>query len=329
MKKLILILVALVVAAPCVAGTITFGTVDNDDGTCTITYYVNGKPPVAMGLLVTADKNITAVTDIDEFFEIYMDYAYTVDPCYTYGDGHPIADPCAAGAIDLPQMKFVISMGGLGGATSPPTKFPKMGSKQNPATLCVLHSDTQPPLGGTTTGTITICPLRGGVIDEDAKVMDPNNIGSPGALVMPFVISECFPSGHADYAMWAKAVKPVCWCPTSSGVPGASDYQCKGDADGGFAGKDKDGARMWVTGPDLTILSAGWQKVDTEPGFEEWICADFDHAFGGKDKDGARMWVTGPDLTILSAGWQKIDTDAHFTTNPGVVMNPCFPIVIP
>ena len=127
---------------------------------------------------------------------------------------------------------------------------------------------------------------------------------------------ECFPSSHADYAMWLKAGAPPCWCPP----PVGSDYQCKGDANVDFDGKDIYGVRKWVTLPDLTILSGGWQKVDTDITLPaNFICADFNHDFDGKDIDGVRNWVTLPDLTILSAGWYKVDSDTHFTTNP------CFP----
>jgi hypothetical protein len=117
--------------------------------------------------------------------------------------------------------------------------------------------------------------------------------------------------------MWVKAGKPTCWCPASGG---GSDFQCKGDADNDFVGKDKPGSRQWVTSDDLNILIAGWQKYDDSSGnVGTWICADFDHDFVGKDKNGSRQWVTSDDLNVLIAGWQKYDDDTYFTTSP------CFP----
>jgi len=120
----------------------------------------------------------------------------------------------------------------------------------------------------------------------------------------------CFPSQHPDYNIWVSVGKPACWC---------YRYQCKGDANGYFDGKDADGERRWVDLADLIIFGAGWLKVDTEAGFNTWICADFDHTFDGKDQDGLRKWVNLPDLTIFGAGWLKVDTEPHFTQNP------CFP----
>jgi hypothetical protein len=274
-------------AAPCVAGTITFGAVDNSGGTCTLTYYTTGAgsvPPVAMGLLVevTSGNPIKDVTDLDEFWEIFPDYAFEViDPCtgtgYNYGDGHCVADPCGAGTLTLPQSKFVISIGGLGGETKPKTKFPKGGTKKDPAILCVLHSDSA-LTGGTTTGTVTICPLRGGVIDEDAEVMDPNNESSPGDLALPFTITEdCMPfnattadpvgaaSGDSPearssttYANWLAAGKPTCWC---------YQGQCRGNADGLTAGNSKTGY-YHVGAGDLNIIMGAWDLTTTP---QQWV----------------------------------------------------------
>jgi hypothetical protein len=358
MKKLLLILVVLAVAAPCVAGTITFDAVDNSNGTCTLTYYVTGAgsvPPVAMGLLVTANKNITAVTDIDEFFEIYMDAAYSMDPCYTYGDGTPIADPDGPGEIALPQMKFVISMGGLGGETKPKTKFPKTGSKQDPATLCVLHSDTQPPNLGSTTGTITICPLRGGVIDEDGEVMDPNSEGSPGALALNFTISECMPynattvdfglndrpvdRATTTYAEWVAVGKPKCWC---------YQAQCRGNADGITDGGTKAG--YYHVGPDdFNLIVQAWDTMATpkywvkEPPFGPGIatrsytrmdigvtypamCANFNRTKDGGTKAG--YYYVGPDdFNRIVAAWDTTATPKYWmkepTFGPGIPTNDC------
>ncbi|HIJ71189.1 MAG TPA: hypothetical protein HPP87_07475, partial [Planctomycetes bacterium] len=254
MKKLILTLVVLALTAPVSVQAITFTATDPCDGTCVVEFDAGldpNVPPVAMGLTVTVDGSdpcdaITAVDGIDSFFDIYMDYAYN-DPCsYTYGAGHPIADPCAAGVASLPSMKFCVSMGGLGGSAKPLASAPMSG------TAFVLHADNAvaDPCGPAVTGTISLNALRGGVVGSDTEPMATN-------LSIPFSITisgECFPSSHADYAMWVKAGKPDCWC---------NAYQCKGDANGGFGGKDKDGKRQWVTGPDLTILSNGWQKVDT------------------------------------------------------------------
>ena len=365
MQKLLLIFVVLAVAAPCVAGTITFDTVDNGNGTCTITYYVTGAgsvPPVAMGLLVEVtgegSKTIKAVTDIDEFFEIYMDAAYSMDPDYEYGDGTPIADPCGPGEIALPQSRFVISMGGLGGETKPKTKFPKVTSKKEPATLCVLHSDTQPTVGQKTIGTISICPLRGGIIDEDGEVIDPNvegDTGEPGDLSLDFEISECMPynattadpvgvasgdspesNSSTTYAEWAAVGKPRCWC-----------YQahCRGNADGITDGSSKGG--YYVVAPDdFNIIVSAWdtsvspQFWIAEPTFGAGIatksftrtdigvtypaiCANFNRMKEGSTKGG--YYYVGPDdFNRIVAAWDITATPEQFW-----VAEPTFGVGIP
>ena len=336
MKKLILILVVLAMAAPAVAGTVNFAATDNGNGTCTITYYVTGGvvAPVALGVTVevTAGNPIKAVTDMDEFFEIFMDDAYDMelDPCdsYVYGAGDPVADPCGPGGKDLPASKFVISMGGLGGPTKPPTKFPKMGTKKDPVVVAVLHSDTQPPLGGTTSGIITVDALRGGVIDEDGEVMDPNGAGAPeNVLQLPFTISECFLSDHInqapespevgnpDYDVWVSVGKPACWC---------YQYQCRGDTDGEFEGRGDN--KKYVVLADAQVINAAWLKtiggVEPEGPYwednkDEWICADFDHDSVGRGDNEKR--VTLADAQIINGGWLNIIGHLHFTGTP------CFP----
>jgi len=126
------------------------------------------------------------------------------------------------------------------------------------------------------------------------------------------VVVYHFPADDPDYPNWVKAGKPQCW---------GRDYQCKGDADGTFSGKDQDGKRVWVNLSDLNILVPAWGKVDnaTWKANPTWICADYDHAFSGKDQDGKRVWVNLSDLNILVAAWGKVDTNPVFSTNP------CFP----
>ena len=160
---------------------------------------------------------------------------------------------------------------------------------------------------------------RGGVVLEDGNGTDANLTDACAGITG----ANCFPgspSGNPDkedwnaFDFWVAAGKPDCWCP-KTWPEGVFDYQCKGDANLDFDGKDKLGKRQWVTGVDLGILAAGWQKVETDPGFNTWICADFAHHYDGKDKDGKRQWVTGEDLGILATAWQKTDTDSPMMTD--------------
>ena len=199
MKKLILTLVVLAMAAPLyAAGGITFVATDAG-GECTVTFTATDPciPPVAMGLDIAVDGDdpcdlITAVDGIDSFFDIYMDYAYD-DPCnYTYGIGNPIADPCAAGSATLPSGKFCISMGGLGGDGSAP-----LAEAPTSGTAFVLHADNAPK-GSVVTGTIGINAIRGGVIGTDTEAMT-HNLTIPFAITIP---EDCFPMSQPDYDMW-------------------------------------------------------------------------------------------------------------------------------
>ena len=304
MKKLLLILMVLGVAAPLFAqGRIQFYVTNNGNGSATVTYDCNdtyGIAPVAMGLeiKVTSGTPISEVTDVNPFFDIYMDAAYSMEtdpccltpPCYTYGAGTPIADPCGPGEIALPSSYFVISMGGLGGE-SEPLDDPCMSG-----TMFTLWSEVQDPCqggteGGTATGTIKVDPLRGGIIGEDGEPME-TNLDDP-AKAPPWVISECAKWGSAFYNNWrgrgsvigALWKKPRCWC---------YEKNCRGDADGVTTlGKR-------VAGPDLSVFLAGWNKKANAMAAAE-ICADFDHIKTlGK-------FVAVPDLGIFLANWNKKD----------------------
>ncbi len=303
MKKGLVILVVLAFAAPLYAD-VTFGpAVDNQDGTCSIPWSSDDLPIVAMGL----DVDVTGDDDIGDlaygsFFDIFMDQAYDEEAGdgYTYGEDKgngPVARQDQPGQLALPQTNFCISMGGLGGA-SEPLDDPCM------AGTIVLTAD---PCNSS--GTLSENALRGGVIDENGAQVTTN-------LPIPFGITtfvpptDCMAAMDVDtnfpavYAMFLKAeayfgVGNVdCWC---------DEYNCQGDANGGFAGVDTDGKRKWVTLPDLTVLSAGWGKKESVmPGGSPLpICADSDRSFAGVDTNGKRKWVTLPDLTILSASWGK------------------------
>jgi parallel beta-helix repeat protein len=117
--------------------------------------------------------------------------------------------------------------------------------------------------------------------------------------------SACFPSDHDDYNKWVEVGKPACWC---------YQYQCNGDTDNLYTGKNVHGKHRYVALPDLSTFLAGWQKVDTEPGFEEWICADFDHDY--IESDQIKRRISLEDLYIFSTAWRKFVTDAQFEDNP-------------
>jgi len=119
--------------------------------------------------------------------------------------------------------------------------------------------------------------------------------------------SACFPSDHPDYDEWVSVGKPPCWC---------YQYQCKGDTNNRFIDRDVYGKhnRIYITMLDLKTFMAAWQEVNTEPGFEECICADFDHDH--IESDQIKKRISLEDLQIFGAGWSKPVTDSHFADNP-------------
>ena len=294
MKKLMLILVVLVMSAPLyAAGTITFS---EDAGT--ISYVATGVAPVAMGLNVTVDGGedpVTSVSILQDFFEIYMDAAYSIesdpcDPCsYQYGDGTPIADPCAAGEIDLGSngMFFCISMGGLGGETDPEEKEPLMSGD-------IIKLSTT--VG--TTGQITLNNIRGGVIGSDGEPMTV--IGLP--LDFTAGPDECMASTNPDYADWTTlAGSPECWCYCK---------HCNGDADGcsQFSGQ----VPVYLLDLNIFLPAFGNPAIATTPGDPGW-CGDFarDAAFSGQ----VRVYTT--DLARFLPMFGAPNASVAVSSGPG------------
>lgn len=77
--------------------------------------------------------------------------------------------------------------------------------------------------------------------------------------------------------------------------------QCHGDADGLFAGKDKDGARQWVSFNDLDILNASWGSKcgDEGPFLDPYNpCADCDRDCDVDDDDANTLlyWFNRTDV---------------------------------
>lgn len=161
MKKLLVMLVVMAIAAPVFAADVDFAAVDNENGTCTITYTVNAGTIRGMALNVDADAAIDAVA-VDSFFDVFMDAAYMDPANYALGDGTPVAAQDAAGEVAL-SANFCLSMGNLEGVATTNT--------------IVLTK------AGGATGSIDINPLRGGVVNTDGAAMTTN-------LPIDFVITD-------------------------------------------------------------------------------------------------------------------------------------------
>ena len=312
MKKLLLILVIVAMAAPLyAAGRVQFYATDNGNGTCSITFDANdviGVVPVAMGLDVKVNGSdpchaITAVSGMDSFFEIFMDHAYD-DPCaYTYGAGDPVADPCAAGKASLPSHHFCVSMGGLGGETDPCEKAAPDNGVAFVLTAGNLQVGPDPCNPDQVTGHIKINALRGGVIGKDTDPMETNLV----PVHLPFTITpqlKCYPSDAPGYQTWLDYGEPDCWC---------YQFNCRGDTDDTGTGRGDN--KMWVVLADLTLLGQCLSKPESDPTLpSNYQCANFDRVGTGRGVN--KMWVVLGDLTILGGGLSKPVSDAHFS-DPG------------
>jgi len=304
MKKTIFAVLVLILAGPVMAANVVITVVDDGNGMASINYTsdVNVRA-FALNVEVTAGVNIV---DVNQYFEgdcnatskgfgIFLDQINGIDindAGVVQEWGSPVADACSPGATGsgFGTNKVVLGMGALYEDGHQPAFS---------GTLCKFRVEGMCTVSVTEEET-----YRGGVVLEDGNGTDPD---LTGATNIP--LFECY--GKADYAQWVKAGRPACWC---------NEFQCKGDADGLFEGKDTYGKRQWVVLADLNILTAGWQQYDGPNGeVGSWICADFDHLFEGKDANTKRQWVVLADLNILSGGWQRYDNDPYFTTNP------CFP----
>ena len=293
MKKVVLFLAVMLIAAPTFASTIEFtATPDPGNGTCEISYTItDGANPVAMGLNVDvlSGDPISAIDGIDSFFDVYIDQAYDMEQAtpdsYVYvpnsPTGDPAADQTAAGAVTLPQSNFCISMGGLGGLDGN-----NLGTPPASGVVAVLHAAAD------SSGEITINQLRGGLVDTNGDSIQI----AEGNLPLAFEITlGCFPMTDPLYALQAAQAQLYldagysidCWC---------NAYQCDGDA-----ANDTNFFDWRVYTTDLTILANSWKLLIGDPLLDP--CADMAH---DTNFFGWRVYTT--DLTILATNWKALTT---------------------
>lgn len=164
MKKVLAALLVLAVVAPAMAVTITGS--DLGDGKLRLTYDVpTGEVlrGVALKLSNTdgaAIAGTAAVTAIDSFFDVFIDYAFDNSEGFTVTPrvGHPLADPAAAGVLDVfPASTFSLSMGVL-------DETGNQGGVEGSGVLCEI----QFALANDSTIVIEADTLRGGAVVGDA-----------------------------------------------------------------------------------------------------------------------------------------------------------------
>jgi hypothetical protein len=283
MKKLALILV-LAMAMPAMAA-VTFSG-DGAEGKLTISYTADpGDMPRGVALRVSLSDGATAgpadVESVMAEFNTNIDFAASNPGNFQVGDGHPLADPAAAGAITEAVSEFSISMGVLDEAGNQ-APAPDGG----PHVLIVIN------IGEACTATVCADTLRGppsGVVGsvlesnlEDACIEVPIEVDSD-CLCLPNAGEKtlCEQYEDAGYDM-------ACWC---------TEFHCDGDAAG-----DKHilGYRIYTT--DLNKIIDSWRAKMGDANLDP--CADVGH-----DKHILGYLVYTTDLNILVANWRKKDAD--------------------
>lgn len=288
MRKLCFLLTALLLAAPALAAV---NISCQQVGTTTeveISYDSTGSLPRAFALDVTVDTGtITAISDVSSDFWVYPGTIQISDGAIA-DEGEPVApsdDPCALGGLGTSGI--TLEMGSLYSADDPehttaPASSGKLLSITVSAVPCTL--------------TISGNGARGNVVLEDTAAADTN---------LPVVCEledepECY-EGRPDYAEWAAAGKPTCWC---------YPRQCHGDADGLKQGSAIAGY-AYVSTNDLGVLVAGWNIKDPPKGSGilnimvgsvQAACADFDHLRQGSAIAGYAR-VSTNDLGRLIQYW--------------------------
>ncbi len=291
MRKIGLIPIILLFAAPALARVDIICTKAAEPNTFLVSYNVVGEPNKvrAFALDITVDEG-ARITDVNDQVNPY----YNIYP----GSGHcppgwnclavviytPVADPWYPGTLPgLDTNGVTIEMGAL---WSPPYD----------------NSPNAPPLQGDllkfTVGGIIGCNFKVTIAENEARggvvLTDPTLtpvVNSPGYV--PILPCDCFPYNYTTYKDWVLLGKPDCWC----APPKGSGYQCDGDTDNATETLMK--YRIYMN--DLNILVVNWKKKITDPTLNP--CADIDH----KSETFSKYRVYMNDLNKLVANWKKKD----------------------
>lgn len=287
MRKLMLIVAAIAIAAPALA-TVNIGITDLGGGQAAITYNADGGEAVrAFALDITVDagvieavsgyktgESVTGSLGYGIFPGNFRDYINPATPDWgdpNYTPVAPSGDPDALGGLGTAGV--TIELGSL---------YVDANSPAASGTLCVLDVSESCNM------CVELNASRGGVVLEDATAATTNAL----PVCQAIDAGGCYGGPSPDD--WATLGGPLCWCGSETGR-----YQCYGDADNLTQGIPK--YRIYTS--DYDILSANWKKKITDPTLNP--CADFDHLAQGIPK--YRVYTS--DYDILSANWKKKDTD--------------------
>jgi hypothetical protein len=244
-------------------------------------------------------QNTPCVRGYGIFPGSFRDVLDGADPCFTDPNYNPVAPAadCDANHQGLGTSGVTVELGSLyyGDANKP---------TQNGM---LFRLEVIPRNFGAAKGNLHLAvnTARGGVVDANGNgITDVNLVGCE--VNYP----DCFPCwtpyGAAvgtQYTEWKTVGQPSCWC--AQGTAGNAVFnwktQCKGDADG----KYESGSKYRVFTSDYTKLVACWGKKTTQMKFDpNCICADFDHKY----ESGSKYRVFTSDYTIMVANWGKKET---------------------
>jgi hypothetical protein len=179
MKTLVTLVAVIALTVPCFAGDATIDVAS--DGTVSLTF--TGDAPVGVGLICDATSGVAYINGIANsagIFNVNIDFAHTAETTtpgsYSIGDGHPAADPQAAGVPTLPAKVVALSVGELDAADA-----------TSPVEIGVISMDA---------GEVCLSgdPLRGGIVDINGAAMTISNDGACFAVGG----STCCPGDIAD-----------------------------------------------------------------------------------------------------------------------------------
>ena len=291
MRKTLLVITVLFVAAQAYAGTVTMSVVDEGGGWAAIRYSADANVS-GFGLKVTADSG-AIFTDINDYnvgectatVQGYGIFPGTIDINEDTGlvdnNGTPIAPNSAPGANDtgLDTNTLILEMGAL-------YVEPNWPAQNGTLILVEVNEDCNVCVEGE--------PFRGNVVltdgNEATLVTDCEFVSGP--------VTDCYTG--PDYNEWKNVVgEPNSWC---------NPRQCHGDADGLQEAIGK--GMYWVGYNDLSIFIANWKD---QLGLASALPADFDHASEAIGKGTYRVGYN--DLSVFIANWKdQLGTPADCLT---------------
>jgi hypothetical protein len=302
MKKILVSLLVLAMVAPAMA--VVLDTVDNADGTMTITMDTEGAAVRGVALTVTCTNGASLVDlsyDVNPEFNTFIDFLAlgtttfagdTPDP----GTDSPAPHPYAAAGSTAGEAtadpttgdtEFVVSMGMLD-ETKGQAGYTGSGN------LITINT-------GAGDVCVSLDTVRGGVVGDAELTVTFQDGGDSDCVTVTDEPDECMKNTHPDYTMWVDYNRPDCWCYAA---------QCKGDLDG----KDQLSGAVNVYTNDLDIFLPAFGSLQTtEPG----VCADIDHK---KQLSGAvNVYTNDLDIFLPNFGSKQTacdDTHINFWITP-------------